>query len=524
MPSALEARAVIRPAFLWVPECAAGSYGDEAAELAVQLGQQVDEEERIALRAMMPIQDSGMPAGLESCTVAGRQNVKSWAAEMALIHDAWVTKVGRCFWSAHQTKTADDNFDHLCMLVESFDWLLKRTKRVYRGNGDHRILFRDGRSIEFGARENGPTGRGRVRINRLTLDEWLYGTAAMQGALIPAMGAAGDRYVRYLSSPGRLGSESLRRLRERGRPLNDPSLAWCEWTSERLVDGRRVQPPCQSRHCSHVAGQVTGCRLDDPEIIQANNPALGRRITWEFVRQERLALTPTEFGRERAGLWEDPVADTDDPPLFPKWQQCLLDGEAGTEVLGRPALAIDTSWDRQTTWIAAASPTQLGYRVELVSSGPGTDWVRGWLLEDDKHAAPGLDAVPPRIARPVAVALQGSGAPVSGLADELLADELGQGLPEAYRGKVRRLNGAEMAKSGAKVYDLVDKGQIEVVSHERLTASVASRPMGDGWVIDRRASKADAAPIVAICAAVWALITRPAEQDDDDYDVLDSIG
>ena len=43
-------------------------------------------------------------------------------------------------------------------------------------------------------------------------------------------------------------------------------------------------------------------------------------------------------------------------------------------------------------------------------------------------------------------------------------------------------------------------------------------------MIDRRASKADAAPIVAICAAVWALITRPAEQDDDDYDVLDSIG
>ena len=128
------------------------------------------------------------------------------------------------------------------------------------------------RTIEFGARETGKTGRGRTKIDRLTFDEWLLGTEAMKGAQIPMMGSASNRFIRYGSSPGLLISKSLRTLRDRGRigtldpALGDPSLSWVEWGSERVRlvrdprTGRarmeRVLPECADSECSHVAGQV----------------------------------------------------------------------------------------------------------------------------------------------------------------------------------------------------------------------------------------------------------------------------
>lgn len=309
MPS-IAAPEVIRPAFLWVPPSAVGSLGDEVAELAISLGQQVGPEERIALGALTPIKADGMPAGLEAGIVCGRRQIKSWALEMCLIHDAFVTKVHRCVWSAHLTETSDDNFDHVSNLIESYDWLRKRVRRIYRGNGDHRIMLANGGRIEFKARESGKTGRGRD-VNRLTLDEWLFGTSAMLGAQVSMLGAVKDRYIRFGSSPGMLRSEPLRMLRDRGRRGGDPSLSWCEWTSERMVNGKRVLPACQDPECTHIARTVTGCFLDDPRVRREVNPAYGRRLSEEFVDQERLAMPPAEYARERCGVWEDPPVPDD---------------------------------------------------------------------------------------------------------------------------------------------------------------------------------------------------------------------
>ena len=407
---------VIRPAFLWTPPSAAGSLGDEAAELAVQLEQDVREEERIALRALMPVKDNGMPAGLEAGIISGRQQIKSWALEFSVIHDGWVTKVRRIIWTAHQTKTSDDNFEHLCMLIEAYDWLRKRVNKPYTGNGNHKIVFvdrestyptlgnagrqRPKRTIEFSARENGPTGRGRVKVNRLILDEWLFGTALMKGAFLPTMGAAGDRYVRYGSSPGRLQSENLRALRERGRigtldpALGDPSLSWCEWTSERVRLERdemgrprlvRVLPECAEPDCTHMPGRVVGCYLDDlPNVISTSNPAFGtERLPVEFVLHERLAQDPVEYARERAGIWEDP------PEAADGFDNGLPGYEAATSTLAATApftVGIEVSADSRSAALAIHGSGV----VEVVDyrKGTGVGWVPARAKElAAKHGA-----------------------------------------------------------------------------------------------------------------------------------------
>lgn len=533
---------VIRPAFLWVPPIAVGTLGDEAAELAEQLDQDVREEERIALRALMPIKANGMPAGLEAGIVTGRQQVKTWAMRQALIHDGWVTKVGRCMWSAHRTKTSDDTFEELVSLVNSFDWLRKRVRRVYSGNGNHRIVFNDklttyptmgasgqqktDRTIEFGARENGPTGRGRTKINRLTLDEWLMGTKAMKGAQVPMMGAAGDRYIRHGSSPGLLTSADLRALRQRGRmgvldpSRGDPSLSWVEWTSERVrlvVDKtggtrmERVLPTCADPDCSHIAGLVTGCFLDDPAIIRDSCPAYGTaRLSVEFVAQERLTLDPVEYARERAGIWEDPPDEDEAEDLFPGWDDCQVPG-SGVPAAGTAALGIDTAWDSSVTWIGAATRLAEGrVRVELVASAAGTGWVREWLFGGDE----------PRVERlaPVAIGMQASSAPVSHLHDELAINS-----PALWRKSVKGLSGADLAKGGAQLRELLKSGLLEVVAHPRLNTAVTGatkRPMGDSWVVDRKGSPVDVSPLLSVIAAVRALMS---DEPEDDYNPLDNI-
>lgn len=530
----LEAPSVIRPAFLWVPPSAVGTLGDEAAELAVSLDQEVREEERIALRALMPVKSNGMPAGLEAAIITGRQQVKSWALEVALIHDGWITKVGRCVWSAHQTKTSDDSFAHLTSLVESFDWLRKRVRQIYSGNGNHKIVFNDkltvyptlgsrggqkiDRTIEFGARETGKTGRGRTKINRVTFDEWLMGTKAMKGAQVPMMGAAGDRYIRYGSSPGFLTSEDLRKMRDRGRigcvdpSLGDPSLSWVEWTSERarlVTDPRtgrrrleRILPTCEDPECTHQPGRFEGCYLDDVEVIRSSCPAYGTlRLTEEFVEQERLTLDAVEYARERAGIWEDPPDSEAMDDALAAWP----DRADPTAAPSAPLLwGIDVAPNMASAAIGVCGATPAGECVEVVDHRSGSSWVPARVTElVAKHG-------------PVRVAL------IKGSPAEALVPDL-----EQIDGvTVVPLTAAETTAACATFARAVTDGTVAHRDDPRLNDAVGGarrKFSGDGWRWTRRESDTDISPLYAVAVARHLWATEPVVDRSEDA-LLGSFG
>lgn len=529
----LAAPSVIRPAFLWIPPSAVGSLGDEAADLAVQLDQEVREEERIALRALMPVKADGVtPAGLEAGIIAGRQQVKSWAMEVALIHDGWVTKVGRCMWSAHQTKTSDDTFAHLTSLVESFDWLRKRVRQTYSGNGNHKIVFNDklrtyptlgaagrqmvDRTIEFGARETGKTGRGRTKIDRLTFDEWLLGTEAMKGAQIPMMGSAGNRFIRYGSSPGLLTSQSLRTLRDRGRigtldpSLGDPSLSWVEWGSERVRlvrdprTGRarmeRVLPECADSECSHVAGQVDGCYLDSPEVVRNSNPAYGTlRLPEDFVTDERRTLVPVEYARERAGIWEDPVSEMADEALA-NWPKCQTPAAAPT---GAVTLGVDVSPNMASGAIVAASWDGSRAVVEVIEHRRGTSWIASLDSEGNKVG---------RLAELIATHRPASWGYVAGSPAAAL-----EHLPDDGTELKSADTVAACATFARAVTDL-EVGHLDDPILNDAVAAARRKFAGDGWRWSRVASDGDISALYAATVARHLLATTQP-----DYDPLDSF-
>ena len=296
--SRLSADTIVAPAHLWVPD-RAGSYGDEVIGLAELVGLPLDPEQELALDAMFSVGQAGKLAAFEFAVVAPRQNIKTHLFKAAAWADLMLFDQNLVVWTAHEFNTAMEAFRDMCALVEASPDISRLVKRIVNANGDEGIEFMSGQRLRFKARTKGG-GRG-ITGDRVFLDEAFALQPAHLGSLLPTMAAksvTGDPQVRYGSSAGLIYSEMLRRLRDRGRPGGDPGLVWVEWCA-----GER---PCETPDCAHQFGAI-GCALDDPELWQAANLALGRRIAVDFVAAMRRSLPPEEFAREFLGWWDEPA-------------------------------------------------------------------------------------------------------------------------------------------------------------------------------------------------------------------------
>lgn len=483
MPSVANAALLSEPAYLWIPEGATFYTADEVIDFARALGQEVGQPEIDALRTLMAEGPDGQFAGFGSAIICGRQNIKTWAIRMCVLYDAFVRAVPRITFSAHLFKTTRDSFVKIDELVQSFDWMRRAVKKIRYANGEEGFELLNGSVIDFVARSlKGSRGLGGDTV---VLDEWLFGIGDMLGALVPTMSTAVKPHILYGSSPGVRTSEALRDVRERGRSGSDPTLTYIEWTTER--EG------CAAPDCSHKAGKVAGCELDREAKWPAANPALGRRISYEYVRKERREIPPIEFMRERLGWWEDPPT-AEESSLFPldKWAERLSTASTipSTEAI---AYAVDTSWDRSRSWISVAGLNESGVpHVEIIETNFGQDWVVGWLRPrvDDR--------------RPLAIGLQGGNAPVSTLADPL---------KKAFGDLVVELSGTDAARACGMFYDAVEKGPLAHIGQDPLDDAVekgVARPLGEGWALDRKTSPVDVAGLFAACGALYLLST--AEQ------------
>lgn len=465
---------------LWVPEHSSSTAGLEVADLALSLGFQVEAPERATLDVLMAERDGNRWAGLESAVICGRQNLKTWALEMTVLYDAFLRDVKRVVWTSHRFKTTQQAFGDIVSLVETHDWLARRVKKIRTANGEEGFELVSGTRIDFLARTSGG-GRG-LTGDTVVLDEALFLSPVMMGALLPTLSSRPNPHVRYGSSPGLRESEVLRSVRDRGRAGGDPSLTYIEFTSERET--------CQDPVCRHRPDSE-GCQLDNEAKWAQANPALGRRISVDYVRSERRALPPAEFMRERLGWWEDPPTEGADEVIPTEAWAERLDIDSVLPEGADLALAVDTSWDRQTSWIAAA-----GYRadgvphVEIVATHYGAEWIGGWLRERRDR----LD--------PVAVGLQGTGAPVSSIYEPLR---------EEFGDLIVSITGADLGRACGAIYDAAVNGPLAHIGQTQLDDAVRAaviRAAGDSWLWDRKNSPIDIAPLVAATEALYLLQTR----------------
>lgn len=445
--------------------------------MARLLGDDVDQPEIDLLRVLLAEGPTGTDrwAGLEAGVFCGRQNIKTWGLKRSVMYDGWVRDVKRITWSAQLYKTTQEVFNDIAAEATNIDWLRKRVKKIRFANGEEGIELTNGATIDFVAR-SAKAARG-LAADTVVLDEALYVTPAMMGALLPTLSTRPKPHVRYGSSPGILESDVARSVRNRGRAGGDPTLAYIEWTSE--------QEQCASPDCGHDLS-AQGCQLDDEAKWFQANPALGRRIALEYVRQERRALPPEEFARERLGWWEDPP-DEGVGTVFPMdaWRACR--DERATIPEGPVVLCVDVSWDRSTASVVAVGGRELPVGQLVHTCDPSE--VVAWLATTAERR------------EVTGIAVQATGAPASSLVPDLERD---------VHCRIVAMNGGDVARACGMAYDAVAStsvrhtGQLPI---ERALGAALSRPMSDGWALDRKKSRLDISPLVAWVGALWLHLT-----------------
>lgn len=467
---------MIEPTYLSVPDRVSSS-GRETIDLAAMVGIKLDEEQQLAVDALLSEVKGGKWSALEGAVIQPRQNGKTGGIILPIVlADLYLFKTQLIVWTSHRFRTSQESFRELRLVIESNEFLSKRVKRISQANGEEGIELVTGSRVDFLARSRG-SGRG-LSGDRVVLDEAYDLNPSDMGSLLPTLSARPNPQVIYGSSAGQDYSEVLRGLRDRGRAGDDPSLVYVEW----CAPGSFEEPPCAIGHsCNHVRG-ILGCALDNQDYWQQANPALGKRIAVSFVAAERRALPPNEFARERLGWWDSPATGTQpiDPTL---WAQCAvtLDGRPD----GVPAFCIDVAYGMRSASIAAAVSNNGIPHVEMADYQTGTDWVPDRLRQ--------LKARYPK-------------ARFGGFANHAV----GSLIPDIAETGIElfKLNDSDMGRACGHIQKLVPDGMTH--SDDPLLAvaigGAVKRDIGEGaWAWGRKKSVTDISPLVAATGALWLL-------------------
>jgi hypothetical protein len=486
----------VEPAHLWVPPGRRGSYGPEIVDFSASIGHSVDAEQAAAIDAMASYGPGGLWHTLEVAIVEGRQNGKTDRTLLPMtLADFFVRKVERIVWTAHLMDTCRDVFLTVQALIEANASLSRRVRHVNPASSEESVTLTSGAVWDFRVR-TGRGGRGKLPYDVLVMDEALFVTAAHMGARLPTLSSRPNPHLRYASSPALVESAHLRSLMRRGRSRSDGSLIWVEY----CAPGSFKEPGCgDGPSCTHAYG-TEGCILDREDRWHLANHAMGRRISYGFVRNERATLDPTEFARERNGWHEDGPEDEAKHPLDPDaWRATSTDESPPRRPL--PRFFVTIGVDGAACIYVAVDRPRGGEderpHVAMVDRRSGSEWLPERLEELAGRW-------------PEALFGANKGGPVAGMVEA--------GLPV----EVELLTPGEMAQA-CRHHEKLTKARGYTHRADPATSlsfsGAVSKPAGDGlWSWDWRESS-NLAPMAAMTGALWML----EKHRDDAYDPLESV-
>lgn len=236
-----------------------------------------------------------------------------------------------------------------------------------------------------------------------------------------------------------------------------------------------------------------GCALDDADAIRQANPSIGYGvITVDSIRADIPTMTEAAYRTEDLCQWV--TADVK-PYIDPKLWRAGIDRNSTIPVGNRVVLAVDTSVDRKTTYIAAA-----GYRadglphVEVIARRDGMMWVPAYL-----------DRLRQRWPNITEIAVQSKGCPAVDFCDPLVE-----------RGwSVHSIEGFRLGACCGRFRDRVREGKLRHLPQpaiEQQESVAVARQLGEVMVWDRGKSAMQISGLVAESEALYALETMQPEQ------------
>lgn len=448
-----------RPRVECVPP-AASSSGRDAVELCAAFGIFLDPWQQLVLDGGLGEAPDGSWSAFEVGVVVPRQNGKGEILLARQLAGLFLLGEQLIMHSAHEYKTAAEAFLRIKTVIENNDDLIRRCKRPRTSHGEEGIELLDGRRLRFVARSKG-SGRGFTG-DCVILDEAYELGPEQMAAMLPTLSARPNPQLWYASSAGMESSSQLRAVRERGISGDAEGLAYFEWSADPRAD------------------------MDDPSAWAQANPALGIRISEQFVRRERAAMPTVEFGRERMGIWDDNATQAIIP--FDVWHDLI---DRTSQPQDPVAFAVDVTPDRSAASIAMASRRADGrWHSEIVDNRLGTAWVVDRLV-DVVHRW-----------RPVAVCLDPAG-PVGSLLPAMTEAGI----------DMMTVGARELGQACGLFYDAAMADQLRHIDQPPYTAAVHSarqRPVLDAWAWHRKNTQTDISPLVAATLAVYAYAQKTA--------------
>jgi phage terminase large subunit-like protein len=324
--------------------------GPDVAELAESAGLILDPWQRDILDDSCAVRN-GKWVHFEAAEVLPRQNGKNGVVEARQLGGLFLFDELLQIHSAHEFKSTKDHRLRIASLIENTSDLDRQLKIVRTGSADMGIELRNGASLRFIARSRG-SGRG-MSGDTVYMDESYALSAEQMGALLPTLAARPNPQVWYFSSAPHYTSDFLHALLKRAEDDEETRLFLAAWENQSDV------------------------RFDDVEAWIRANPAMGIRITEEFVRAEMRALCSTpegvaEFARERLGIREGGDGEVGIID-YPTWY-ALRDEKS--RIARRRCIGLSVSPDGAVASFAAAGRREDGkVHVETIQREMGTGWV-----------------------------------------------------------------------------------------------------------------------------------------------------
>lgn len=451
------------------------SAADDAVDLAASVGLYLDPWQEHVLRGSLGEKANGKWSAFEVALTVPRQNGKGSILEARELAGLFLFGEKVIIHSAHEFRTAIEGFKRIESLIRN-SYLVEEVRGykgdpmgqmagIKTGNGAEGIELKTGQALRFMARTTG-SGRGFTG-DCIILDEAYALKAAQVDAMMPTMAArslTGSPQIWYTSSAGMPDSEVLETLRKRGMTDDAGALYYAEWSAD---------------------DKAPGFDPGDPEQWAIANPALGIRISEDYVSSEYRSMGAEGFARERLGIW----AELGGQSVFPlgAWDDCKDVASDPGPIL---ALSIDVPPDRSSATIGlAAFREDERTHIEVIDRRPGLDWV-----------APALETLSAKL-KPVAIVIDGGGA----------AAVL---LPELRERRIRTMQttARQYGQSCGAFFDLTMQGALTHIGQTELDTAVdAARrsPMGDSlWKWSRKDSLSDISPLCAATLAVHGLNQR----------------
>jgi hypothetical protein len=400
-----------------------------------------------------------------------RQNGKNEILQARELIGALVLDETMIIHSAHLADTCMEAFTRLDDLIDANAWLLGQIEYVRRTNGRELVKFHNGARLRFRTRTRSG-GRG-FSGSPVIFDEPMFLPVISQNSILPVLSAQPDPQAWYTGSAvdqrEHLDGLAFARVREAALASDDDRLAYFEWSLD--LESPEV---------------LTEERAMDQASWAETNPALGIRITPEYIRAERGQLTPRGFAVERLGVGDWPDTSGLEASMFDiaDWDELGHDNE----IVGDRCVALDISPERRSSLYSVGVTSEGHLGLELIEADDGTAWVPDLLRELDQRG----DVVE--------IVCDGYG-PAASVAT--IAEEFGV--------KVRLLEVDDHAQACEMFVDRVNEGTIRHGSETALDAAVRgakTRPLVDRWAWSRRNSRIDISPLVAATLAVFSAVER----------------